>query len=296
LYTVGKVRQKIYFRAVSCDSIMQLRIINNLTHLPEKQWRRLNLAGCPFLDYRFLAALEASGCAGAGRGWQAQHLALFEGEDLAGAMPLYLKSHSAGEFVFDWAWADAYERNGFSYYPKLVCAVPFTPVAGPRLLSAAGARHEIIAAQLIEAAISHARKLGVSSLHFLFPNESDARLLGSHSGMMERRGTGSTISTASPMPRTVHSTISTAHSSTPWVKAWRRTSSWPWRGGAARLSPAPCSFSVTARFTDATGARRRALPTCILKPATTVPLSGALRTTPRVLRPAPRAGINCSAA
>jgi len=181
------VRQKIYFRAVSCDGIMQLRIINNLTHLPEKQWRRLNLAGCPFLDYRFLAALEASGCAGAGRGWQAQHLALFEGEDLAGAMPLYLKSHSAGEFVFDWAWADAYERNGFSYYPKLVCAVPFTPVAGPRLLSAAGARHEIIAAQLIEAALGHARKLGVSSLHFLFPTKSDARLLGSHSGMMERR-------------------------------------------------------------------------------------------------------------
>lgn len=166
---------------------MQQRIINNLTHLPERQWQRLNLAGCPFLDYRFLSALEDSGCAGAGRGWRAQHVALFEGGGLAGAMPLYLKSHSAGEFVFDWAWADAYERNGFSYYPKLVCAVPFTPVAGPRLLSAPGVRHEIIAAKLIDAALGHARKLGVSSLHFLFPTKSDARLISRHASMMERR-------------------------------------------------------------------------------------------------------------
>jgi predicted N-acyltransferase len=109
----------------------------------------------------------------------AVHL-LKRGDRLAGAMPLFVKSHSYGEYVFDWAWADAYERHGVEYYPKLLCAVPFTPVAGPRLIACDEAARQTLAAAALEAARDF------SSLHVLFPGPPEAQLL-QDAGMMLRR-------------------------------------------------------------------------------------------------------------
>jgi uncharacterized protein len=134
----------------------------------------------PFIRHAFLNALIETGCASARTGWQPQILLLRRGGALCGAMPLFVKSHSYGEYVFDWAWADAYARHGIEYYPKLLCAVPFTPVNGPRLLgSDVDARRT-----LLTAALEMARQ--VSSLHILFPTEDDAALMREQ-GMMLRR-------------------------------------------------------------------------------------------------------------
>jgi hypothetical protein len=118
--------------------------------------------------------MEESGCATPETGWEANHI-LLTGRDgrLCGALPLYLKSHSWGEFVFDIAWADAYHRAGLRYYPRLVSAVPFTPATGPRLL----ADDADVRASLVAAARRQMQALGVSSLHFLFPGERDRALL-----------------------------------------------------------------------------------------------------------------------
>ena len=134
----------------------------------------------PFVRHAFLNALIETGCASARTGWQPQILLLRRGGALCGAMPLFVKSHSYGEYVFDWAWADAYARHGIEYYPKLLCAVPFTPVNGPRLLGC-----DIDARRtLLTAALEMARQ--VSSLHILFPTEDDASLMREQ-GMMLRR-------------------------------------------------------------------------------------------------------------
>ncbi len=123
----------------------------------------------PFVSYTFLEVLERSGCVSADTGWQPQHLALMDdGSELVGCMPCYLKNHSQGEYIFDFAWADAFERAGGNYYPKLQCAVPFTPVPGPRFLVPPGPdcadREKLLAA----AAIEVAKRLDVSSFHATF--------------------------------------------------------------------------------------------------------------------------------
>jgi len=128
----------------------------------------------PFVSHAFLKALEDAGTVGARPGWLPQHL-LLDGPDgrLAGAMPCYLKSHSRGEYIFDWAWADAYERAGGNYYPKLQCAVPFTPVPGPRLLVRPAPNRDEVERTLAIAAVTLAQKLGVSSLHITFLTEGE---------------------------------------------------------------------------------------------------------------------------
>ncbi len=157
-----------------------LRILDSLAGVESAQWNALS-QGNPTLAWEFLHSLHESGCASARAGWAPQYLTAWDGQNLAGAVPLYVKSHSYGEFVFDWAWADAYERNGLAYYPKLLAAVPFTPATGPRLLAAdAGVR-----ARLAKALLETARGASVSSLHVLFPSGEDARLLR-EAGMMER--------------------------------------------------------------------------------------------------------------
>ena len=161
----------------------RLRVVESLAGVPAAAWNALS-AGDPFTSHEFLSALIDTGCAAARKGWRPQLLLLERdgpgGAALLGAMPLFLKSHSYGEYVFDWAWADAYQRHGLEYYPKLLCAVPFTPVTGPRLLAAGGAAKEALAA----AALELARE--VSSLHVLFPREDDAALLEG-AGMLTRR-------------------------------------------------------------------------------------------------------------
>ncbi|MES2127537.1 MAG: GNAT family N-acetyltransferase [Pseudomonadota bacterium] len=137
----------------------------------------------PFLSYTFLHSLHASGSACADTGWQPRYLALYEGDTLVAAMPLYAKSHSYGEYVFDWAWADAYHRHGFEYYPKLLSAIPFTPVTGPRLLACDDAAR----AALVAALQQLQRTSGVSSTHILYPPEEEARTLAD-AGYMLRSG------------------------------------------------------------------------------------------------------------
>ena len=143
---------------------MAIEVVDTLAGIPAGKWNRL-AGDDPFLSHEFLSALHETGCASSASGWTPRFLLLKRDGDLAGAMPLYLKDHSYGEYVFDWAWADAYHRHGVAYYPKLVCAVPFTPVTGPRLLAATDDDCDA----LIAAALDLARDLRVSSLHCLFP-------------------------------------------------------------------------------------------------------------------------------
>lgn len=135
----------------------------------------------PFLSHAFLLALEESGSATRRTGWMPYHL-LFEDAagDLAACMPMYIKSHSRGEYVFDHGWADAYERAGGNYYPKLQVSVPFTPATGPRLLTKRGPGRDAAEDQLLAAALEVARRTGVSSLHFTFLPERQWTRLGEH--------------------------------------------------------------------------------------------------------------------
>jgi len=155
-------------------------VAESLARLPVGEWNHL-AGGDPFLSHEFLSALHETGCAAGATGWHPQYLLLKSGAALAGAMPLYLKEHSYGEYVFDWAWADAYHRHGIAYYPKLLSAIPFTPVTGARLLAATDTDRD----RLIRGALELARKLGVSSLHCLFPTAAEARRLCKQ-GMMPR--------------------------------------------------------------------------------------------------------------
>jgi predicted N-acyltransferase len=155
---------------------MQLRILNSLAEVPRAAWDRL--AGQnPFLRWDYLEALERSGAVSAATGWHPRHLLLErEGEPQA-ALPLYLKDHSWGEFVFDFAWADAYRQAGLDYYPKLLAAVPFTPVPGPRLLCAAGVDAAEAAGRLLQGARGLAGELAASSLHLLLPDDTQLEAL-----------------------------------------------------------------------------------------------------------------------
>ncbi len=155
-----------------------IRIVDTLEAIEPRAWNAL-AAGHPFLRHEFLHALHDTGCACERTGWAPRYLTLWRENALVGAMPLYLKSHSYGEYVFDWAWAEAYHRHGLTYYPKLLGAVPFSPVTGPRLL----AQDSTTRALLAHGALELARE--ASSLHVLFPTETEARELEA-AGMLLR--------------------------------------------------------------------------------------------------------------
>jgi hypothetical protein len=137
----------------------------------------------PFLSHAFLHALHESRSASAKTGWLPQYLTLWQKEELIAAMPLYLKDHSYGEYVFDWAWADAYRRNGLQYYPKLLSAIPFTPVSGSRLL----ARDDAARSALVSALTRLQESTEVSSTHVLYPPLQQAREL-EQAGFLLRSG------------------------------------------------------------------------------------------------------------
>lgn len=166
---------------------MQMSVIESLGTVPVQEWNALAGTDNPFLRHEFLAALEQHGCVDERYGWLPQHLVAYDEGDLVGAAPMYLKYNSYGEFVFDWSWAEAYQRHGLSYYPKLVVAAPYAPVTGARLLIADEVEQEPVADALIEATLEHARKLNVSSLHWLFTNGQDTQRLERH-GLMRRTG------------------------------------------------------------------------------------------------------------
>jgi predicted N-acyltransferase len=164
-----------------------IRVIDRIAELPAAEWDACSGAGNPFLAHAFLDALEESGSATAENGWLPQHLALEDASGrLIGAAPLYLKGHSYGEYVFDHAWAAAYERAGGTYYPKLQCAVPFTPVTGPRLLIRPDADPKSGDA-LIAAMVELARRHKVSSLHVTFPTKGEWERFGA-AGFLQRTG------------------------------------------------------------------------------------------------------------
>jgi predicted N-acyltransferase len=158
----------------------EIRILDALAEVPAARWDAL-AGDNPFLRHAFLDALETTGCASEDTGWTPKHVTLWDGARLCGAMPLYLKSHSYGEYVFDWGWAEAYHKHGLQYYPKLLCAVPFTPASGPRLLAPTAAERRA----LVDAAFALAASTRASSLHILLPDEAQAAELEAR-GMMIR--------------------------------------------------------------------------------------------------------------
>ena len=144
-------------------------ITDTLRSIPAPSWDRL-VGSHPLLSHAFLHALHDTGCAAPERGWAPRYLTAWRDGQLVGAMPLYLKAHSYGEYVFDWSWADAYRRHARRYYPKLVAAIPFTPATGPRLIAADTATR----AQLLERALAFVSDEKLSSLHILFPEAHEA--------------------------------------------------------------------------------------------------------------------------
>jgi predicted N-acyltransferase len=206
---------------------MDVRVLESLADVPAAAWNAVAGDANPFLRHEFLFALERSGCTGGKSGWAAQHLVATDAGRAVGAVPLYRKDHSYGEYVFDWSWANTYAHAGLAYYPKLVAAVPFTPVTGPRLLllqentnagtdrmspgtgdpasgsekasprevNANGARLRAapdidrtgVANTLIEAALELTRATRASSLHWLFTHDADTSVLESR-GLLRRTG------------------------------------------------------------------------------------------------------------
>ena len=146
-----------------------LRVIDSLAALPAPAWNAL-VGDAPLLSHAFLHALHETGCASPKTGWTPRYLTAWQAGALVGAMPLYVKAHSYGEYVFDWSWADAYRRHGRRYYPKLVCAVPFTPATGPRLIAGTAT----LRAQLLDGALALLEEHRLSSLHILFPETEEA--------------------------------------------------------------------------------------------------------------------------
>jgi predicted N-acyltransferase len=155
---------------------MRVERLPSIDHVDEAAWRAIEPPDFPFFDLEFLRALERSGSVGGASGWEPVYLVCKNGERLLGALPLYLKTNSYGEYVFDWEWAQAYGEHGLPYYPKLVAAVPFTPATGPKLLvphDAGEAGRAAVARTLLDAAREIGDEYGVSSSHALFLPERE---------------------------------------------------------------------------------------------------------------------------
>ncbi len=170
----------------------QVEIHDSLQQISRDDWNALELKGNPFVRHEFLLALEQTGCLGQSTGWYPRYIFVFdhggdviapasdeksdgggESKQLIAACATYVKTNSYGEFVFDWAWADAYERTGQAYYPKLVGAIPFTPATGPRLLVKPGQPQATLQQVLAESALAYCEQEGFSSMHWLFVTEPE---------------------------------------------------------------------------------------------------------------------------
>ena len=168
------------------EGTASVRFVDSITEIGCEAWNALTGTQNPFMRYEFLHALEKTGCTGPASGWQPRHLALYEGggESCSAIVPLYYKTNSWGEYVFDWSWANAYQQHGMAYYPKFVTASPFTPSAGRRLFGNAAGHMALICEQIRQRALRE----GVSSWHVLFPVEHECRLLREQ-GLHIRLGT-----------------------------------------------------------------------------------------------------------
>jgi predicted N-acyltransferase len=169
------------------DGMITVKVHTSIAEIPAAAWDACAGEENPSVSHAFLNALEESGSTTPRTGWTPQHLTLaVRGSSTVGAVPLYAKTHSYGEYIFDYGWADAFERAGGRYYPKLLSAAPFTPVPGPRLMVHAGAPRET-RAHLIAAMIELAKRRRISSLHVNFPETNDLEAL-TEAGFLQRMG------------------------------------------------------------------------------------------------------------
>lgn len=167
---------------------LKITTTESLQSITKEQWNLLAGKQYPFTQYEFLAALENNGAVGKEFGWLPHFFLAYNNEELVGALPLYIKFNSYGEFVFDWAWADAYQQHGLRYYPKLVTSVPYTPATGPRLLIKDEVHFQEIADALIDAVLLFAKQSQVSSYHCLFTNTKDTDYFANNPQFMMRLG------------------------------------------------------------------------------------------------------------
>ena len=163
---------------------MEVRIHTRISEITADAWNALVRDNNPFLRHEFFNAMEKHGCVGEKFGWLPRHIGVYEDDLLIAAMPLYEKYNSYGEFVFDNAWADAYERAGRNYFPKLISAIPYTPATGQRLLSLAGREKEVWPL-LLKTALRFAEERGASSFHVLFPDTNEHQFL-QQQGLLSR--------------------------------------------------------------------------------------------------------------
>lgn len=167
---------------------VRTEFLDSIAQAPASDWNRLVGSDYPFLQHEFLFALEKSGCTNASSGWKPHHLVLKnQSKKMIAVMPLYLKTNSMGEYVFDWSWADAYYQHGLEYYPKFVTAVPFTPSAGPRICVEPKENRENLLTIIVDETKKEAERLNASSWHILFP-EKDLSASLSPLSLTQRQG------------------------------------------------------------------------------------------------------------
>ena len=170
------------------EDAVEGHILSSITQVDAAAWDRCAGRDNPFVRHAFLSALEESGSSATETGWHPRHIVLkTKAGAVLGAVPMYLKNHSYGEYVFDHGWADAFERAGGRYYPKLQVSVPFTPVTGPRLLAPPGPDAEAVRTALLSTCVGLCDQSGVSSLHVTFPTEDEFDLMG-EAGLLQRTG------------------------------------------------------------------------------------------------------------
>ncbi len=166
--------------------VIAVRIADSITSI-ESPWREASAGAGPFLSFEFLELLERTACTGPAAGWAPCHLLIEDDGEAVALMPAFLKNHSEGEFVFDWAWADAHTRHGFAYYPKLLVGIPFTPAQGQRVLTPPRIDRERSLAAAAHALVAIGEHLGVSSIHINFLRDDEAKAF-CEAGFLERHG------------------------------------------------------------------------------------------------------------
>ncbi len=154
--------------------MFKIEFLKSINEVSAEGWNEITGSDYPFMRFEFLHALEKSGATCKETGWIVHHAMVYQNQQWVAVMPLYLKYHSYGEYVFDFQWAEAYQRHGYDYYPKLISAIPFTPATGPRLCVKPGFQKKIILESLVEAIKKYSIAERISSWHCLFPNEIDS--------------------------------------------------------------------------------------------------------------------------
>jgi predicted N-acyltransferase len=158
---------------------MNIKKISGISEIDAESWNNLVGGNYPFIRHEFLLALEQSGSVSINTGWQPQHLLVYSNSELIGCMPMYLKFHSRGEYVFDHLWAQAYQQRGFEFYPKWLTAIPFTPCQGKRIYARSDSEAAIVLESIVKYIRENAEQYDISSWHCLFPEARQAELLQS---------------------------------------------------------------------------------------------------------------------